>query len=71
MDGKALTLWRIHWQQVLWLYISKKIILYAGGSLGTNEYEHLKLLEEDIEKSNNKDAKIIANLFTKLIKYFS
>ena len=28
----------------------KKIILYAGGSLGTNEYEHLKLLEKEIDK---------------------
>ena len=41
------------------LDLSKKIILYAGGSLGTNEYEHLKLLEEEIEKGNYKDVTVL------------
>ena len=34
------------------LDLKKRIILYAGGSLGTNEYEHLKLLEKEIENGN-------------------
>jgi len=34
------------------LDLNKKIILYAGGSLNTNEYEHLKILEREIEKGN-------------------
>lgn len=38
---------------------TKKIILYAGGSLGTNEYEHLKLLENEIDKGNYKDSLIL------------
>lgn len=36
-----------------------KIILYAGGSLGTNEFEHLKLIEKEIEKGKYGDTIII------------
>ena len=38
---------------------SKKIILYAGGSLGTNEYEHLKLLEKEIDKGTYGNSLIL------------
>ena len=41
------------------LDINKKIILYAGGSLGTNEYEHLKLLEEEIENGNYGNSTVL------------
>lgn len=38
---------------------SKRIILYAGGSLGTNEFEHLQLLEEAISAGRYGDAVIV------------
>ena len=39
--------------------LNKRIILYAGGSLNTNEYLHLKILEREIEKGNFKDTVIL------------
>ncbi|WP_417826643.1 hypothetical protein [Thalassospira povalilytica] len=36
-----------------------KIILYAGGSLGTNEFEHLQLLEDAIERGKVENAVIV------------
>ena len=41
------------------LDLNKRVILYAGGSLGTNEYEHLKLLEKEIENGNFGNSKIL------------
>lgn len=38
---------------------NKNIILYAGGSLGTNEFEHLKILEAVVESGKCGDAVII------------
>ena len=38
---------------------NSKIILYAGGSLGTNEFEHLKLIEKEIEKGKYGNSIII------------
>ena len=38
---------------------NQRIILYAGGSLGTNEYEHLKLLDKEIDKGNYGNSKIL------------
>lgn len=37
----------------------QRIILYAGGSLGTNEFEHLQLLEQAITDGKYGDAVII------------
>ena len=36
-----------------------KILLYAGGSLGTNEFEHLILFEEAIERGEFGNLNII------------
>jgi hypothetical protein len=38
---------------------SHKVILYAGGSLGTNEFEHLQLLEEIVDKGAIGDATLV------------
>ncbi len=38
---------------------NSKIILYAGGSLGTNEFEHLKLLEKEIKNGNLQNTFIL------------
>jgi hypothetical protein len=37
----------------------QRLILYAGGSLGTNEFEHLQLLEHAIAKGRYGDAVVI------------
>ena len=37
----------------------QRIILYAGGSLGTNEFEHLKLLEQEIAGGKYGDTVIV------------
>lgn len=39
--------------------LDKKILLYAGGSLGTNEFEHLLLIEKSIEKGEFKNISVI------------
>tara|TARA_Y100001978_G_scaffold147844_1_gene132924 strand:- start:262 stop:1629 length:1368 start_codon:yes stop_codon:yes gene_type:complete len=41
------------------LDLKKRVILYAGGSLGTNEYEHLKILEKEIERGNYGNSVIL------------
>ena len=37
----------------------KKVILYAGGSLGTNEFEHLLLLEEAIQNKKIQNISVV------------
>ncbi len=37
----------------------QRIILYAGGSLGTNEFEHLRLLEQAVAEGRYGDAVIV------------
>ena len=38
---------------------TQKILLYAGGSLGTNEFEHLLLFENAIEKGKFKNLNVV------------
>ncbi len=38
---------------------NSKIILYAGGSLGTNEFNHLKILENEVKQGNLQNTFIL------------